>query len=306
MPGQRRVGMDHEHYDWSPLSTRGVLRWPEEARLAFCVLVNLEHTEWNPPEGSVQVVTAAGGLAARPFPDYSRLSHREYGHRVGVFRLLDVLEKHGLKATVAMDALTAEHYPYIVRHCLERGCEIISHGISVTRMISSQMSELAEREYIQAAIEALKRATGHVPVGWLGPEYGESARTPQLLAQSGIRYVCDWANDEQPYRMKTSQGELFALPIMLELDDLHAMGERRVPVTRYAEMLTDSFEQLYRDGACNGRLLVLHLHPWLSGQPFRIRYLDKALGTIMHRHGVWAARGNEIIDWFRHHPPVAS
>ena len=306
MPGQRRVGMDHEQYDWSPLSTRGVLRWPEEARLAVCVLVNLEHTEWQPPEGSVQVVTAAGGLAVRPFPDYARLSHREYGHRVGIFRLLDVLEKHGLKATVAMDALTAEHYPFLVRHCLERGCEIIGHGIAVTQMISSEMSEAAERDYIQTALEALKRATGHVPVGWLGPEYGESARTPQLLAQAGIRYVCDWANDEQPYRMKTSEGELFALPIMLELDDLHALGERRVPVTRYAEMLTDSFEQLYRDGSRNGRLLVLHLHPWLSGQPFRIRYLHKALGTLLRRRGVWAASGREIIDWDRQHPPITS
>jgi allantoinase len=306
MPGQRRVGMDHEHYDWSPLSRRGVLRWPEQAHVAVCALVNLEHTEWHPPEGSVQVVTAVGGLAARPFPDYTRLSHREYGHRVGVFRLLDVLEKHGLRATVAMDALTAEHYPYLVRHCLERGGEIIGHGISASQIITSRMSETAERDYIQTAIEALTRATGHPPVGWFGPEYGESARTPQLLAQAGIRYVCDWANDEQPYRMKTSQGELFALPIMLELDDLHAMGERRMPVTRYAQLLTESFEQLYRDGAHNGRLFVLHLHPWLSGQPFRIRYLDKALGTMMRRHGVWAASGSSIIDWYRQHPPMAS
>jgi allantoinase len=92
----------------------------------------------------------------------------------------------------------------LVRHCLERGCEIIGHGISVTRMISSQMSESAERDYIKSTIEVLMRAAGHVPGGWLGPEYGESTRTPQLLAQAGIRYVCDWANDEQPYRMKTS------------------------------------------------------------------------------------------------------
>jgi hypothetical protein len=124
-----------------------------------------------------------------------------------------------------------------------------------------------------------------------------------LLAQAGIRYVCDWANDEQPYSMKTVQGELLALPIMLELDDLHAMGERRMPVTRYATLLTESFEQLYRDGADNGRLLVLHLHPWLSGQPFRIRYLDRALAMMMQRHGVWPADGSSIADWYRQHPP---
>jgi allantoinase len=306
MPGQRRVGMDQEHYDWSPLRGRGVLRWPEQARVAVCVLVNLEHTEWQPPQGSVQVGAPTGGLGARPFPDYARLSHREYGHRVGIFRLLDVLEKHGLKGTVAMDALTAEHYPYLVQHCQGRGCEIIAHGISASRMLSSQMSESGERDYIQTAIAALKRATGQPPVGWFGPEYGESARTPQLLAQAGIRYVCDWANDEQPYRMKTSQGELFALPIMLELDDLHAMGERHIPMTRYAELLTESFDQLYRDGAQNGRLLVLHLHPWLSGQPFRIRYLEQALRTMIRRQGVWSASGSGIIDWYRQHPPSTS
>jgi allantoinase len=306
MPAQRQVGMDHEHYDWSPLSRRGVLCWPEQARVAVGVLVNLEHTEWRPPEGSVQVVTSVGGLGARPFPDYTRLSHREYGHRVGIFRLLDVLEKYGLQATVAMDALTAEHYPYLVRHCLERGCEIIGHGISASQMITSKMSEAAERDYIKTAIATLTQAIGQAPVGWFGPEYGESARTPQLLAQAGIRYVCDWANDEQPYRIKTTQGELFALPLMLELDDLHAMGERHVPVTRYAALLIDSFEQLYRDGRHNGRLFMLHLHPWLSGQPFRIRYLDTALGTIMRRRGVWATSGSRIIDWYRQHPAVAS
>jgi peptidoglycan/xylan/chitin deacetylase (PgdA/CDA1 family) len=283
-----------------------VLRWPDQARVAVGVLVNLEHTEWRPPEGSVQVVTSGGGLGARPFPDYARLSHREYGHRVGIFRLLDVLEKHGLQATVAMDALTAEHYPYLVRHCLERGCEIIGHGISASQMITSKMSEAAEHDYITTAIARLTQAIGRAPAGWFGPEYGESARTPQLLAQAGIRYVCDWANDEQPYRIKTPRGELFALPLMLELDDLHAMGERHVPVTRYAALLVDSFEQLYRDGRHNGRLFMLHLHPWLSGQPFRIRYLDTALATIMRRHGVWAANGSTIIDWYQHHPPVAS
>ncbi|MGH8057189.1 MAG: polysaccharide deacetylase family protein [Candidatus Entotheonellia bacterium] len=306
MPAQRRLGMDHDHYAWSPIVTRGVLRWPANARVALCVLVNLEHLEWSPPAGSYQPSSLAGGIAPRPFPDYSRFSHREYGHRVGIFRVLDVLERYGIKATVAMDALTAEHYPYLVRHCLGRGCEIIGHGIAATQMITSQMSEQAERDYIQASVRALTRATGRAPVGWFGPEYGESARTPQLLAQAGIRYVCDWTNDEQPYPMQTAQGELFALPILLELDDINALWDRRVTIDRYAELLQEGFETLYSDGAHNGRLLVLNLHPWLIGQPFRIRYLDAALKGIMRRHGVWAATGAEIIDWYRGHPPAAS
>jgi peptidoglycan/xylan/chitin deacetylase (PgdA/CDA1 family) len=303
MPAERRFGMDHEHYDWSPMVQRGVLRWPEQARVALCVLLNLEHTEWLPPEGSFRTVVA-GGVAPRPYPDYALLTHRDYGHRVGIFRVLDVLQKHGITPTVAMDALTAEHYPYLVRHCVQRGCEIIGHGIGV-RVMTSKMSEQEERDYIRTAIEALTRATGKAPAGWLGPEYGESARTPQLLAQAGIQYVCDWVNDEQPYRMHTAQGELYALPVMLELDDVHALWERRVPIDRYGELLKESFDILYRDGARNGRLLVLHLHPWLIGQPFRIGYLDQALGAMVRRQGVWAASGAMIIDWFRRHPPAA-
>ena len=303
MPAERRYGMDHEHYDWSPMSTRGRLHWPEQARVALCVLVNLEHMEWAPPEGSFQSPFLSGGLAPRPQPDYARMSHRDYGHRVGIFRVLDVLEKHGIPPTVAMDALTAEHYPYLVRHCQERGCEIVGHGISASQMITSKMTEQEERQYIHTSIEALSRATGTAPLGWFGPEYGESARTPQLLAEAGIRYVCDWANDEQPYRMKTTQGELFSLPIMLELDDVHALWDRRVPIDRYGELLRESFDTLYQDGARNGRLLVLHLHPWLIGQPFRIGYLDAALGAMRRRQGVWAAQGSAIADWFRQHPP---
>jgi peptidoglycan/xylan/chitin deacetylase (PgdA/CDA1 family) len=303
MPAERRFGMDHEHYDWSPIRTRGVLQWPDGARVALCVLITLEHMEWNPPAGSYTSPLLGGGLGSRPFPDYARLSHREYGHRVGIFRVLDVLEKHGIRPTVAMDALTAEHYPYLVRHCLQRQCEIIGHGMAVSRMISSDMSEQEEQAYIRTSIDTLTQATGSAPAGWFGPEYGESARTPQLLAQAGIRYVCDWANDEQPYRMKTSPGDLYTLPIMLELDDLHAMWQRQMTVDRYATLLTEGFATLYRDGAQNGRVLVLNLHPWYIGQPFRIGFLDAALGTIMRRQGVWATNGASIIDWYQRHAP---
>jgi allantoinase len=121
----------------------------------------------------------------------------------------------------------------------------------------------------------------------------------------GIFYVCDWANDEQPYPMKTSEGELLALPIMLELDDAAALANRRVTADRYGEMLKEGFEVMYRDGGQNGRLLALNLHPWLIGQPFHIVYLDDALGYMMGRQGVWPATCAEIADWYRYNPPVA-
>ena len=304
MPAERRFGMDHEHYDWSPLTKRGALRWPDNARVALCAIVNLERMELSPPEDSY-TTGFGGGLGPRPYPDHTRLTHREYGHRVGIFRVLDVLEKHGIKATVAMDVLTAENYPYLVKHCQSRGCEIIGHGISVSQVISSNMSEEQERGYIRTCQEALRRATGSTPVGWFGGEYGESARTPQLLAEAGIRYLCDWPNDEQPYPMKVPKGEIFSLPILWELDDLNALWNRRLRIDRYGELLKEGFDTIYEDAARTGMVMVLHLHPWLIGQPFRIGYLDDALGHMMHRQGVWAATGSEIIDWYRSNPPVA-
>ena len=303
-PAQRRVGMDHEHYDWSVLSSRGILRWPEGARVALCVIVNLGHMEWSPPEGSYSSAFN-GPLGRRGLPDYSGRSHREYGHRVGIFRVLDVLERHHIKPTIAMDVLTAENYPYLVDHCQKRGCEIIAHGVATTQMITGRMSEQEERDYIKKSVDALTRATGSAPQGWLGAEYGESDRTPQLLAEAGLSYVCDWPNDEQPYRMTTSQGELYSLPVMLELDDVNALAERHVEIQRYGQLLKESFDNVYLDGARNGRSLVLNLHPWLIGQPFRIGYLDDALGHMMAHQGVWAASGSEIIDWYRRNPPAA-
>ena len=167
------------------------------------------------------------------------------------------------------------------------------------------MSEDEEREYIRASLDSLTRAFGSAPRGWLGPEYGESTRTPGLLAQAGLRYVCDWVNDEQPYRMNVPEGELYALPISLPLDDVNALWDRRIDIDRYGAMIKETFDVLYREGAQNGKLLVLHLHPWLIGQPFRIGCLEDALSYIMRREGVWAATGSAIVDGYRRGGPAA-
>lgn len=295
-----REGMDHEHYDWRPLNqTRPKIVWPGDARVALCVIVSLGHTEWKAPADAFHVANLAGGYGWGPFPDVTAWSHREYGHRVGVFRVLDVLGKHGVKPTVALDVLTAENYPFLVRHVLKRGCEVIAHGISAQRVITSRMSEDAERDYIRTSLDAVTRATGTQPIGWLGPESGESARTPRLLAEAGIRYVCDWANDEQPYRMNVPSGELYALPVTFPLDDVNALWDRRIELDRYGAMIRESFDTLYRDGAANGRVFAITLRPFLIGQPFRIGTLAAALEYVTGHPGVWTATGSEIIETFK-------
>jgi len=221
---------------------------------------------------------------ARPFPDYARLSHREYGHRVGIFRVLDVLKRHGIKATVALDAMTAENYPYLVRHLLGWGCEIIGHGVSVSRMINSGMSQEQEREYISESLKALTTATGSAPQGWLGPEYGESARTPQLLAEAGISYVCDWANDEQPYPLNVPQGEILALPIMLELDDVNAMADRKVDMCIPGSLASPSASESWTKPWAT----------WFAGKAFGPRREGRSpTGTAATRR--WGDGGDDIF-----------
>lgn len=295
MPGERRYGMDHEHYEWSPIPDRRTLSWPDNNRVAFCVIINLEHLEWMSEEPYFHVAT----LHDRPFPDYRNYSQRQYGHRVGIFRLLGVLEKYGIKPTVAIDVLTLENYPYLVKYCIDKGFELIGHGISINRMITSQMSAREEKTYIHDSLSRFVEATGVFPKGWIGPGYGESYRTPSLLAEAGITYVCDWVNDEQPYRMKTSKGEVFALPLMLDMDDEFALIERRYPVDDYAKLIKEGFDTIYSDAKDSGRVLAINLHPWIIGQPYRTVYLDHVLDYISGRKGVWLASGGEIIDWYR-------
>lgn len=302
MPPERRAGMDSPHYAWSPLPQRSRLTWPGDARIAVAVIVNLEHIEWEPPAGSYQSPQLYTHLALqRPVPELWSLSHREYGHRVGFFRLLDSLAAAGLQATVSIDALTARHYPFLVRHCLSRRLEIVAHGISASRMITSRMSADEERRYIRDTLEAIAAATGRRPAGWHGPEYGESQRTPQLLAEAGLAYVCDWVNDEQPYRMTVPAGELFALPVLIELDDLFALRDRRFRADEYAEQIAEAFDTIYREAAETGKVFVLSLHPHLSGQPFRIEFLEPVFAAIGRRRGIWAASCGAIIDWMRNH-----
>jgi len=296
MPADRSYGMDHPHYEWSALPERPPLRWPDGATLAVGALVLLEHYEWDPPPTAYGLRSASGGLIRLPAPDYVQLTHREYGHRVGIFRVLDTLERHGVPPTVAVDALTAQKYPWLVEHCVERGCEIVAHGVAASRLITSKMSRDEEVATIVATIEAISSATGKQPSGWYSPEGAESERTPALVAAAGITYLCDWPNDEQPYPMTVPEGEMTALPLFLEVDDEFALWNRRASLDSWQGMIVDAGRRLAIDGRATGRLLMLTLRPWLIGQPFRIAALDRALAALTSIEGVWTSTAGGIVD----------
>jgi peptidoglycan/xylan/chitin deacetylase (PgdA/CDA1 family) len=290
-------GMDHDLYRYSALPQRPKLSWPNGEKLAFYVLLHLEFWELEPPEG-VHIDPRFKGPRGDFFPDYRYFTQREYGNRIGIFRILDLLDKHGIKATVAANAGACERYPNLIEACQERGYEIAAHGDYQTRMITSDMSEADEREVIASATDVLEKATGQRPTGWLGVDSNESTRTPQLLAEAGYDYQLDWPNDDQPYMMTTDPA-LVAIPNQMEWDDVNALWIRNIPNPRYPGLISEAFRTLHAEGAESGRLFSLPLHSWVIGQPHRISYLAEALEDICSVGDVWQATAGEIARHYR-------
>src|SRR6185436_19946798 len=199
-------GMDNPWYDYAPFPKRPKLNWPKNARVAFCVVLTLEYYELTPAEDAAKDSRFIGEFGNYR-PDYRTWTLREYGNRTGIFRVLDVLDR------------------YQIEQCRKRKYEFIAHGISANRMISSKMTEEEERSEIGTAIAALERVAHERPRGWLGQEYGESQRTPQLLADAGLDYVLDWPNDDQPYVRKVGR-KLVSMPNQPEWDDVQQLWLR--------------------------------------------------------------------------------
>jgi peptidoglycan/xylan/chitin deacetylase (PgdA/CDA1 family) len=297
--------MDHGLYAWSPIVRRERWTWPSGARVAVAFVVSLGHFEANPPAGTLDPPTHKSPLRIMPPPDYPTVTHREYGHRVGIFRLFEAFDAAGIRGTAAVDALTAQGYPGLITECRRRGWEVMAHGVSQRRAITAEMSEADERAYIRTALDAVAGAAGVVPSGWLSPEQSESPRTPGLLAEAGVDYLCDWANDDQPYLIGPADRALVSLPLMQDISDVNLHWNRRVMMARWAAVVCEAFDTLYREGSASGRLFMLPLHPWCIGQPFRVRYLQQVLAHIMQHDGVWAATGAEIAAWYRSDRAVA-
>jgi allantoinase len=291
-----RYPAEHDYYPPQPIVARNPLRWPNGARLAFAVVVSIEFYELQPSADAFLPPDLPGGFGRGPYPDFRNYTHREYGARVGLFRLMDVLDARRIKATAAIDARTARERPVILAHCRDRGWEISAHGRAVTDVISSRLDEADERDYIRTSLAALSQAAGTSPRGWHGPEYGESRRTVQLLAESDLDYVLDWPNDEQPYVMRAGYRRLVALPMSVDLDDVIAHWQRKVSMPRWRQSVIEAVDRLRADGETTARHLILNVHPWLMGQAFRSTYFAEVLDHVLGCDDVWIATAGEIAS----------
>jgi allantoinase len=288
-----RYGMDHDRYDYSALQTRRPILWPESKPVALLIVVCAQVFPLNQRGVPFKV---PGGMST-PYPDLRHASLRDYGNRVGIYRVLDALEKFHLKACYALNSALIDVAPSLVKVLAARG-EILCHGKDMDALHHNGLDVDTERAQIVGPLARLSAATGQRIAGWLSPAKNQSERTPDLLKAAGVRYCLDWVNDELAYQQRTDSGPLWALPLSTELDDQFVIMSNQHSEQSWHEQVLDAFRFLTQEAreTGHGRMLTLTLHPWLIGQPHRIAWLERTLGAICEAGGYWNASGTEIID----------
>ena len=287
----RSYGMDHDLYDWSMLADRPPIEWPGGKPMALWVNVALQYF---PLDQQGKPFPPPGGMTTA-YPDLRHYTLRDYGNRVGVYRIFRALDTYGVTASCAMSARLAERAPYLLKRVVERGHELLCHGWDMDTPHYGGMDRDEEAEIIGRSLQVLRDASGQPVRGWLSPGKSQSDNTPGLLVEHGVEFMADWINDDLPYGFRTPRGEITNLPLSTELEDRFIIMANGHSEAEYADQIMDAFDFLLDEARQDGgRLLALNLHPWMLGQPHRIGALERALDHIMAQGEVWSAAPSAI------------
>jgi len=291
----------HGRFGYRAIHDRPPLRWPGGARLAVYIGLNLEHFAFGEGLG-------AGIAPASPQPDVLNHAWREYGNRVGVWRCRDLFDDLGWPLAALVNTSLYAHAPQIVEAFAARGDELVAHGHTNAER-QGGWSEDDERSLLRHCRERMRAAHGRAPDGWLSPWISESAATPDLLREEGYRYTLNWCHDDQPVRMATRAGALWAVPYPQELNDIPMIVGRQMDAKDFAQMIVDQFDEMLETTQRAGHeeqalVMGIALHPYLVGQPYRLRHLRRALRHIAAHVGndVWLTTPGAIVaampaDW---------
>lgn len=287
----RRQGMDHDLYPWSNLFARKPIAWPGDRKVLTWIVIDLE---WFPITPSDTPFRAPGHMQTA-YPDYRHYTSRDYGNRVGIYRLLDALAKVGAKVSVAANATLAARYPALIADVVAAGHEIIAHSTDMNGTIASGLPEDDERALIAESLDGIAKAAGTRPTGWLSIARSQSFNTPALLAQAGLTYMCDWVNDDLPYRMTTPGGSILNLPLNHELSDRQILNVQQQSMASYREQLQDAYAWLSNEAMTHGgRMLTLNLTPYITGLPYRMAEFERLLGWLAEQPDHAFATGAQI------------
>lgn len=284
--------IDHDRFPYSPISARPDYTWPDGKRLAVYVALNLEHFDFGAGLGAE---LAPGG----PQPDVLNYAWREYGNRVGVWRLFELFADLGLPIAVLANTAIYDHCPEVMAAARTRGDEIVAHGRTNSER-QGPMPETDEAAMIAAVSQKITAHEGAPPTGWLGPWISESRVTPDLLKEAGYTYLLDWCHDDQPVWFRTRSGPILSVPYPQEVNDIPAIAVRRVGAAEFADLIVDQFDEMLEQSASQPLVFCVALHPYIVGQPFRLRHLRRALAHVTAaRANVWLTRPGDIARHIR-------
>jgi allantoinase len=285
----------HGRYEYSSINQRPKWRWPNGSGLAFYIALNIEHYAFG--EGLTEDL-----VPGMDEPDVLNTSWREYGTRVGAWRLLDLFRSLDLPATILLNSSVCDSQPDLVRTCVDHGFEIAAHGRTNSES-QAKLKPQEERVLIGEAGDTIERSVGSHPVGWLGPWLGETPQTPELLKEAGYRYVLDWCADDQPIWLRTDNGRILSIPYSQEINDSAAIIGRQASASEFSDMIIDQVDELLESSAQHALVFGLALHTNIIGQPFRLRQLRRALQHVAKlREQIWITRACEIADWIYDDP----
>lgn len=278
----------------SPIKGRPPLRWPGGARVALWVCPNIEHYSFLP-----QNVRVRDPWPRTPHPDILLYSQKDHANRVGVWRFFELLDRFALRGTVSLSLENWQRFPEVMEGCLSRRWDVMCHGMVNTDYLWG-FGEDEERAYIARCVDTYRRLTGSMLHGWFSPALSHTLNTPDLVAEAGIDYFCDFFHDDQPTPIRVRSGRLVSLPYTVELNDSHVLTGA-MEGEEFARAARDMFDTLYAEGEESGRVMCLALHPFVMGRPHRIRHVAETLSYILGHAGVWATTGAEMADWYLAH-----
>jgi len=277
---------------YSPIDRRPQLQWPNGARVALWLVPNVEHYEYLPRKGQMR-----DPWPRTPHPDVLGYSRADYGNRIGIWRTFETIDRYQMPCTVSLNLAVYEHFPEIMQACEARKWEVLCHGIYNTDYLWG-LPEDEERAIIADCVATHRRLTGRELPGWFSPAGTWTLNTPDLVAEAGIGYICDFGFDDQPFPLATRAGRLIAMPYSFDINDgINFRGN--VESAEFADATIAMFDRFYTEGEEQGRVMCVPIHPFILGQPHRIRHLDAILKHIASHDRVWAATGVEIADWYR-------
>jgi allantoinase len=291
------ISTQSPRYDFEPIVHRKPVRFPKGERLAVLIYVNIEHV----PFGTTALAHAVYPGTLQFCPDILNHGWRDYGNRVGLWRIMEAMDRHGFRGTVNLNSDVCREYPVIIREGNARRWEWGAQGDNNTS-IPALMKEDQERDFIQRNLKLIEDATGTRPKGWLSMCLSESFVTPDLLAEAGVEYVSNYTHDELPVPMRVKQGRdnvLLTMPYTLEINDVPTIQVKGSSAETFGRMIRDQFDVLYQEGRTRPRVMSISVHPFISGHPFRMKHIEPALQYIASHSDVWLTTGVEINDWYR-------